>query len=463
LFLYYSSICPLLYHYFSAFFTGLTAGRSSILARRSMDAVKPTPRVQAGPAAEATHLRQITRQQWRAGIAGWLGWTFDGLDMHLYTLVAAPFVAQLIGATTTTDPMVGRYGSIIQAAFLLGWALGGGFFGRIGDRLGRARALSLTILTYAAFTGLSFFAQAWWHLLIFRFLAALGIGGEWAVGASLLSETWPRRWRPWIAAVLQTGGNVGILVATLANFILAAAPPRYLFLLGVLPGLLVYWIRRTVPEPEEWRSAKERARQHEPRVRDLFRGEVWRITLWVALVCGVSLTAHWAFLFWSQQHLRNLPEVLSWTAEQKNKLASTGMYLVIGSSVLGNFFAAWLARRIGYRAAIATLFLMYFSAMLGCYCAPRDHQALLYWFPAIGFCQGVFALFTMYLPPLFPTLLRTTGAGFCYNIGRITAAFGTVFFGLFSQVGDYRTALLYSGLLFLPASGIALFLPRARD
>src|SRR5262249_6874786 len=124
---------------------------------------------------------ELTSQQWRSGIAAWLGWMFDGLDMHLYTLVAAPFVAQLIGASSTTDPRVGRFGSIVQGAFLLGWALGGGFFGRIGDRLGRARALSLTILTYAAFTGLAFFAQAWWQLMIFRFLAALGIGGEWAV------------------------------------------------------------------------------------------------------------------------------------------------------------------------------------------------------------------------------------------------------------------------------------------
>ena len=146
---------------------------------------------------------RLTADQWRSGAAAWLGWTFDGLDMHLYTLVAAPFVAQLIAAQSTTDPRVGRLGSIIQGAFLLGWALGGGFFGRIGDRLGRARALCLTVLTYAAFTGLSFFAQAWWHLMIFRFLAALGVGGEWAVGASLLSESWPRQWRPWIAAVLD--------------------------------------------------------------------------------------------------------------------------------------------------------------------------------------------------------------------------------------------------------------------
>src|SRR5512143_1935313 len=122
-----------------------------------MDIPKLTPATPAAP-GEVTHLRQVTPQQWRSGIAAWLGWTFDGLDMHLYTLVAAPFVAQLIGADSTANPRVGHFGSIIQGAFLLGWALGGGFFGRVGDRLGRARALSLTVLTYAAFTGLSFFA-----------------------------------------------------------------------------------------------------------------------------------------------------------------------------------------------------------------------------------------------------------------------------------------------------------------
>ncbi len=413
--------------------------------------------------AEVTHVRQISREQWRSGLAAWLGWTFDGLDMHLYTLVAAPFVAQLLGAASTKDPRVGDYSSIIQGGFLLGWALGGGFFGRIGDRLGRAHALSLTVLTYAAFTGLSFVAQAWWHLLIFRFLAALGIGGEWAVGASLLSETWPRHWRRWIAAVLQTGVNVGILGAGLANFILAAAPPRCLFLVGVLPALLVFWIRRAIPEPAEWREAKSKARQNPPRVRELFRGEVRSITLWVVLVCSVSLTAHWAFIFWFPQHLRNLPEVFNWTDPQKNKLASAAMNVVIGSSILGNFFAGWVARWLGYRATLATMFLFYFLAMLGAYVVPRDHVALFYWFPVIGFWQGAFALFTMYLPPLFPTLLRTTGAGFCYNIGRITAAFGTVFFGLSSKVGDHRAALFYAGFLFLPAALIACFLPRPRE
>lgn len=363
-------------------------------------AAKPQP-TSAPVSAEIATLGSLSPQQWRSGIAAWLGWAFDGLDMHLYTLVAAPFVAELLNAAATTDPRVGHYGSIIQGAFLLGWALGGGFFGRIGDRMGRARALSLTVLTYACFTGLSFFAQAWWHLMIFRFLAALGIGGEWAVGASLLSETWPRKWRPWIAAVLQTGVNVGILGAGLANFLMASAPPRYLFLVGVLPALLVFWIRRAVPETEEWRVAKQQARHREPGVRDLFRGEVLWTTIPVVLVCGVSLTAHWAFMFWHQQHLRNLPDVLTMSAEAKNKLATTAMYLVITSSILGNFFAGWIARFIGYRRTIVWMSLAYFLAMMAAYHAPREHTSLLAWLPVIGFFQGLFALYTMYLPPRF--------------------------------------------------------------
>jgi MFS family permease len=404
-----------------------------------------------------------TARDWRTGLAAWLGWMFDGLDMHLYTLVAAPFVAELLGNLPTTDAAVGRHASIIQAAFLLGWALGGAFFGLVGDRLGRTRALCLTILTYALFTGLSFFAQSWWHLLILRFLAALGIGGEWAVGAALLAETWPRHLRPWVAAVLQGGVNIGILGAGLANQLLAGAPPRYLFLVGVLPAFVVLWIRRAVPEPEEWQTARTGARGAQPGIAELFRGPARRVTIWVMVVCGVSLTAHWAFMFWYLQHLRNLPEVLAMPADERNRLASLALYLVIAASILGCFFFGWLSRHLGYRATIAWTFVVYFAVMLAAYGAPRDHRALLAWYPVIGFCQGVFALFTMYLPPLFPTLVRTTGAGFCYNIGRVAAALGTVYFGLHSQVGDHRRALLYAGYLFLPAAAVSFLMPHAKD
>ncbi|MSU62076.1 MAG: MFS transporter [Pedosphaera sp.] len=408
---------------------------------------------------EAKSLRDLSPYQWKSGIAAWLGWLFDGLDMHLYTIIAAPFVAQLLHVASAADPLVKEKSSWIQAAFLIGWALGGGFFGRIGDRLGRSRALSLTILTYAVFTGLSFLAQTWWQLLIFRFLAALGIGGEWAVGSSLLSETWPKRWRPWIAAVLQTGVNVGVLLACLTTYWLAAYPQRYVFLVGILPALLVFWIRRSVPETEEWHAAKANAQGSEPGIADLFRGQIRRTTILTIMVCASSLTAWWAFMFWNQQHLRNLPELASWPVKEREQLISKAFFIVISSSILGNFLAAGLARAAGYRKSISLMCLGFFLAMFGAYCVPRGHESLLLWTSLVGFFSGVFGLFTMYLPPLFPTLLRTTGAGFCYNIGRVAAAFGTVFFGLFARVGDFRTALWYVSFLFLPTAVIVLFMP----
>jgi MFS family permease len=409
-------------------------------------------------------LRDLSPQQWRSGIAAWLGWLFDGLDMHLYLLVAAPFVAQLLGGLPTDHPDVKWYSSWIQAAFLIGWALGGGFFGRLGDLLGRSRALSLTILTYALFTGLSFIAQTWWQLLIFRFVAALGIGGEWAIGASLLSETWPRRWRPWIAAVLQTGVNIGVLLAALTTYLLAAWRPNYVFLVGVLPALLVFWIRRAVPETEEWHQARGQVRDRQPGIRDLFGPSIRRRAVLIILVCALSLTGHWAFLFWLPQHLPQLPELKDWSQQAQREYVSKVMQGVIVTSILGNFCAAALANSIGYRRAIAILCLGYTLSMTAAFALPLSPSILVPLLLVIGIFQGVFGLFTMYLPPLFPTLLRTTGAGFCYNIGRIAAAFGTVFFGLFSNVSDIRLALLCAGILFLPAMAIALMLPElAKD
>ena len=167
--------------------------------------------------------------------------------------------------------------------------IGGGFFGRIGDRIGRSRTLSLTILTYALFTGLAFFCEeTWWQLLVVRFLAALGIGGEWAVGASLLAETWPRRWRPWIAAVLQSGVNVGILPASCTTFLLAGRSPRVVFLVGVLPALLVFWIREEVPETDEWRSARA-GEDALPGIAELSGARSAARPSVTILVCSVSL------------------------------------------------------------------------------------------------------------------------------------------------------------------------------
>ncbi len=433
--------------------------------------------------------RDLTSQQKKSGVAAWLGWLFDGLDMHLYGLVALPFVTTLIllESPTLTGEAAGVIAKdkagIIQAAFLFGWAIGGGFFGRLGDVLGRSRALSLTILTYACFTGLSFFAQTWWHLLIFRFLAALGIGGEWAVGSALLSETWPARWRPWIAAVLQTAVNLGVLLACFATFVMADLHPKWVFLVGILPALLVFWIRRHVPEPAEWHAAKSAA-DRIPGVKDLFLADVRRTTVLLIIVCATGLTAWWAFMFWHAQHLRSLPELAAslsekyathsatldsapppavakekWIAAEKQKIVSIAFFLIIGVSIVGNFFASFLARHLGYRRAIAACYACFFVAMSATFYQPRDWESLVwFWFPLVGFFSGVFGLFTMYLPPLFPVLLRTTGAGFCYNIGRIFSALGVALSGFITAGVDFRTTLLYAGFLFVPGALVAWFL-----
>ncbi len=330
--------------------------------------------------------------------------------------------------------------------------------------LAAAGRCALTILTYAAFTGLSFFAQTWWQLLIFRFVAALGIGGEWAVGSCLLAETWPSHWRPWIAAVLQTAVNIGVLIACAVTYALTSFPLRCVFLVGIVPALLVFWIRRNVPEPEEWEAARScLPGSKPPAVRELFAAPVRRTTLLTIGVCASSLTAWWAFLFWNPQHLRNLPDLQAWSRPDRERLVSAAFFLVIATSIFGNFFAGWLAQRIGYRNAIAWMCLGFLAAMLGAYGVPRDHASLMPWIAAAGFFSGVFGLFTMYLPPLFPTLLRTTGAGFSYNIGRIFAAAGTVIFGLFSHVGDFRVALLCDSLLMIPAMIFAMQMPQVTD
>jgi len=409
-------------------------------------------------ARDQQRLSELTATQWKAGVAAWLGWLFDGLDMHLYTLIAAPFVAQLLGVTPS-HASVGYYSSWIQAAFMLGWAVGGGLFGRLGDQIGRSRALVLTILTYAIFTGAGFLAQTWWHLLIFRFLAALGIGGEWAVGAALLAETWPKNWRYWLAAVLQTAVNIGILLAGVVGIAMAGLPERYVFLAGLAPALVVLWIRRAVPETEDWHVAKNETGGASPRLFDLFHGRALRTTLLTMAVCALSLTAHWAFMFWSAQQIRQLPEVVELSAADKTGLVSWVVVLLMVSSIVGNFLAAVIAQRLGYRRTIFLMALAYFLALMFTYGQARPLAVMWWCFPVLGCCSGFFALFTMYLPPLLPTLLRTTGAGFCYNIGRTAAAVGTVVFGMLAPIDDKRLALFYSGMLFLPAALIALAMP----
>jgi MFS family permease len=389
--------------------------------------VVPAPR-------EATRLSELSPRQWKSGIAAWLGWFFDGLELHLYTLVALPLVMQLLHTTNSADPGIKEKSAYIQAAFLVGWALGGAFF-----------------------------AQTWWQLMIFRFIAALGIGGEWAVGASLLSETWPKAWRPWMAAVLQTGVNLGVLGGAVFVGLLVTYTPagseRWVFLVGVLPAVMVFWIRRHVPEPETWQRA-DASVQKNPGAIELFRGKIISTTLRTTLVCALGLSAWWLFLFWQTQHLRKVLADAHTPAADITGLVSAAFFTFNFSSIFGNFGAGWLAKKLGNRRAIIIMFFGLGAGIFGAYVVPRGFSSLAwFWLPIGGFFGGVFGLFTMYLPPLFPTLLRTTGAGFCYNIGRIAAAVAAIVFGILAPVGDMRGALLWVSAIAAAATLASFWLP----
>jgi MFS family permease len=196
-----------------------------------------------------------------------------------------------------------------------------------------------------------------------------------------------------------------------------------------------------------------------PKVSELFGPSVRRTTWRVLIICGVSLTAHWAFLFWQAKVVKGLPEIAALDRSGQNAAAAAALMWIMFGSLLGNFIAGGLAKLMGYRKTIFWMLLAYFAAMFTLFNSQWSWEATKWWFFVIGACQGVFGLFTMCLPPLFPTLLRTTGAGFCYNIGRIIAAFGTVFFGIYRSSVDVREAMYFAAFLFIPAAFIGLLLP----
>jgi MFS family permease len=388
----------------------------------------------------------------KAFVAAWLGWAFDGLDGFLYTLVAAPFVASLLGPEAT-KPQIATTAGLIQGIFLIGWAVGGVLFGRIGDVLGRTRTLTLTIVTYAVFTGLAAFSQTWWQLAILRFLAALGIGGEWAAGSALVAETLPPRLRHLASALLQSGYMVGMILAALTVGALGGLEHRWVFLVGVIPAFATIWIRRAVPEPAEWAATRED--RELPPVRDLFRGQVVRTTMLTLTLASVALTTVWALLYFGTQLIRAAAP-----AAEANEIVRNVTIEYTLWNIAGNFLATYLARWIGYRRAIFLLLL----GALGVFTfgfrpgASLDQIRLAMNLAGLT-ALGVFGIFPLYIPPLFPTLLRTTGAGFCYNVGRVVAGVGTIWLAFGAATISPHAAIFTVGLFYIPGLIVALFMP----
>jgi MFS family permease len=404
---------------------------------------------------EATGSKGINKQQKKTFIAAWLGWAFDGLDGFMYGLIALPFVSELVhhAKGIPADAETKTKAAIIQAVFLLGWALGGAVFGRIGDKIGRTKTLTITILFYACFTGLAAISTEWWHLLIFRFLAALGIGGEWAAGAALVSETLDKKYRHYGGAILQSGYMAGMLMAALATKLIAE--PRMVFIVGVLPAFATLWIRKAVPEPEEWSGAKER--EATPPISALFGPKVIKTTLKVLVMSAITLCGAWTILFFTPQLFQTHPSNKGMSPAEMKDMVFWVTIMYTCWNIVGNLFSAFMTKWLGYRKGFAILLTCALLVFVIGFSVPRSSDEYKIWVTAAAFFGlGVFGSFPLYFPLLFPTLLRTTGAGFCYNAGRVITAVGTLFAG---QLPDPRQIFLYAGFLYIIVIALAFTMP----
>src|SRR5688572_20458314 len=207
-------------------------------------------------------------------MAAFLGWMFDGMEMGLFPLIARPALLQMQQAQglALTDNFVAHWMGIATAAFLLGAAAGGVVFGWLGDKMGRVRAMAASILVYSLFTGFIYFAQEPWHLCLFRFVAALGMGGEWSLGVALVMEVWPEKHRPLMAGIIGAAANVGFaLIAVITIFFKVTVDSwRWVAVVGAAPALLTFFIRLSVPESEKWQHAVSIRKTPNRPLRDIF-------------------------------------------------------------------------------------------------------------------------------------------------------------------------------------------------
>ncbi len=377
------------------------------------------------------------RAGWMALWAAFLGWLFDGFEMGLFPVIARPALQGMLPGQG--EAAVGHWMGTITALFLLGAAAGGALFGWIGDKLGRVRALSLSILAYSLFTGFGYFANTPWHLGICRGLAALGMGGEWALGVALVMETWPERLRPWLASAIGAAANLGyLLVAAVGTLLpITSLTWRRMMVLGAVPSLLVFFIRRFVPESQRWKHAVE-ARPTRP-LREVFGAGLRGRTVIGIAVASVVLIGTWGSIQWIPLWVDKL------TGGAQPRAKAIAQILSSAGAVVGSFVAPFVTVRLGRRGAYAALCLASAGA-----CAAIFRALPPVWGPTLGaaiFLTGLatasfFGWFPLYLPELFPTRVRATGQGVCYNAGRVLAAGGAL---LQSQLvahfgGDYAAA-----------------------
>jgi SHS family sialic acid transporter-like MFS transporter len=354
-------------------------------------------------------------------VAAFLGWMFDGMEMGIFPLVGRPALQEMQQVRGVLgEGFLQSWMGIITALFLLGAACGGLVFGWLGDRIGRVKAMTWSILCYSGFTGLCYFAVEPWHLGALRFIAALGMGGEWALGVALVMECWPESRRPLMAGLIGAAANFGycfIAVIGIA-FPIARDSWRWVMLVGAAPAALTFFILRFVPESEKWKASASKAGRSP--VREVFSPGLRKNTVLAIAFAGVALIATWGIVQWIPFWADQL------TGGTRTAIKAWSQFYQSLGAIVGCYLAAWVGGAFGRRR---TYFFLCVASLGVCQWLFRGFNAVGPGFFCVVFLVGLctasfYGWLPLYLPELFPTRVRATGQGVAFNSGRILAALG---------------------------------------
>jgi len=389
--------------------------------------------------------------QWTVIFAAWLGWGFDVFDGLLFNYVAPSCVPTLLNlplGSPEAKAATLQWTGILTSVLLVGWAIGGVLFGKVADRIGRTRTLLLTMLLYAIGTAACSVAPNIWVLMICRIVSSLGIGGEWAAGAAMVAEVVPEKRRVEAGAILYTSAPMGLFLATFITFQITtvyftdpSVSWRYVFLFGLLPAAAAFLVRVFIKEPERW---KKIAGTETAKLRELFSPEYIRLTISGFVMAVTALIMWWscnAFIPVVAKGLASQESsILKLSAAATEAMGQDWIKTATNSFNLGGLIGTLMtipaAKYLGRKKMFFIYYLAAAVSLMGAFGLDLEPHTRLYFYFPIGLTVfGVFGSFTYYLPELFPTRLRATGAGFTYNVGRLIAAIGPFIVGSIASRG----------------------------
>lgn len=395
-------------------------------------------------------MKDVDRNAWRALLAAQLGWMLDAMDFLLFIFAVVP-IQQEFGLSKAT------MGGLTSIA-LIASAGGGILFGRLADRIGRVRAMTLSILVYSLATAGLASSQALWHLIAWRTLVGIGMGGEWSAGTVLVAETWPAKHRAKAMGLMQSGWAIGALLAAgLSALVLDRYGWRVLFLIGALPALLAFIVRRTVKEPEVWTTRRDEV----SRWGEMFSPLFIRRTVLATLLSSSVLVGFWGVTSWLPAFLAT-PVAEGGAGLTVTKSATWMIGLQLGA-FLGYITFGLIADRIGRRPAF-TFFMIGAAAVIPLFAlGARSPMLLLTIGPLVGyFAHGYFSLFGTMLAELFPTRIRGSAQGFCYNGGRLASAAAPYAIGAAAATYGLGFSIAVDAGAFLIAAGLIWMLPETK-